>query len=155
MSLAAFEQQIKLVTDRIADKPLDSELEEFLNLEFPADGDLFQQINQTCHQAIEEGWMCQNEHGGIRFGRVIKPSDALSRYSVDVVHMQNIAGPHHRHPNGEIDMIMPISDSARFDGRGKGWLVYPPDSAHPPTVTGGDALVLYLLPEGAIEFTRR
>lgn len=28
------------------------------------------------------------------------------------------------------------------------------DSAHPPTVSGGRALVLYLLPQGAIEFSR-
>ena len=33
-------------------------------------------------------------------------------------------------------------------------LVYPPGSAHRPTVTQGRALVLYLLPEGRIDFTR-
>jgi len=49
---------------------------------------------------------------------------------------------------------MPLSPSAKFDGRGAGFLVYPAGSAHSPTVTGGKALVLYLLPEGAIEFTR-
>ncbi len=155
MSLASFEQQIRTITDRIAGRPLDGALEQFLNEEFPADGELFRQINQTCHEAIREGWMCQHERGGIRFGRVIKPAETLNGFSVDVVHMQNIAGPHHRHPNGEIDMIMPITPSAKFDGRGQGWLVYPPDSAHPPTVTDGEALVLYLLPDGAIEFTRR
>jgi hypothetical protein len=32
--------------------------------------------------------------------------------------------------------------------------VYPPGSAHRPTVSGGRALVLYLLPEGRIEFSR-
>lgn len=35
-----------------------------------------------------------------------------------------------------------------------GWLVYGAGTAHDPTVTGGRALVLYLLPGGAIEFTR-
>ena len=68
--------------------------------------------------------------------------------------MCNLAGPHHVHPNGEIDLIMPLDATAQFDGHGAGWLVYPPGSAHPPTVTGGRALVLYLLPDGAIEFTR-
>jgi hypothetical protein len=68
--------------------------------------------------------------------------------------MTNVAGGHHRHPRGEIDMIMPIDATARFDGRGAGWLVYGPDTAHVPTVAGGKALVLYLLPEGAIEFTK-
>jgi hypothetical protein len=41
-----------------------------------------------------------------------------------------------------------------FDGRPAGWCVYPPGSAHHPTVTSGRALVLYLLPEGQIQFTR-
>ena len=43
---------------------------------------------------------------------------------------------------------------ARFDGRPAGWLVCPPGSAHRPTVSQGRALVLYLLPQGQIEFTR-
>ena len=59
-----------------------------------------------------------------------------------------------RSPNGEIDLIMPLTPGARFDERDAGWLVYGPDSAHSPTVTQGRALVLYLLPAGAIEFTQ-
>jgi hypothetical protein len=43
---------------------------------------------------------------------------------------------------------------SRFDGQAAGWKVYPPGSAHKPTVSGGRAYVLYLLPEGAIQFTR-
>ena len=63
------------------------------------------------------------------------------------------AGPHHVHPNGEIDLIMPLEGDATFDGRPAGWCVYAPGSAHCPTVAQGRALVLYLLPEGAIQFT--
>jgi hypothetical protein len=48
---------------------------------------------------------------------------------------------------------MPASPLAKFDGRGAGWLVYGPGSAHCPTVSEGKALVLYLLPKGKIEFT--
>lgn len=95
--------------------------------------------------------MCEREQGGIKFGRVIKEIDG---FSVDVVHMTDVVGPHHRHPNGEIDMVMPIDGAAEFDGHGAGWVVYGADSAHKPTVSGGAALVLYLLPGGAIEFTR-
>jgi hypothetical protein len=98
--------------------------------------------------------MCNREAGGIKFGRVIKPGPDTQGFSVDVVDMQNIKGPHHRHPNGEIDMIMPLDSAAKFDGRGAGWMVYGPDSAHSPTVSDGRALVLYLLPQGAIEFTK-
>ena len=68
--------------------------------------------------------------------------------------MRNVEGPHHSHPQGEIDLIMPIEGDARFDGRPAGWLVCPPASAHRPTVTDGRALVLYLLPQGEIQFTR-
>jgi hypothetical protein len=66
----------------------------------------------------------------------------------------SLAGPHHAHPNGEIDLIMPIEGDALFDGRPAGWLVCPPGSAHQPTVSHGRALVLYLLPDGRIDFTR-
>ena len=68
--------------------------------------------------------------------------------------MDDVVGPHHSHPNGEIDLVMPSEGEARFDGHGAGWVVYPPGSAHHPTVSGGRALVLYLLPEGSIEFSR-
>ena len=55
---------------------------------------------------------------------------------------------------GEIDLIMPLTPDAKFDGFGEGWLVYVPGTAHYPTVSSGRALVLYLLPGGAIEFTQ-
>ena len=84
----------------------------------------------------------------------MKPGEATHGFSIDVVEMEDIAGPHHSHPNGEIDMIMPLGAAAKFDGRGRGWLVYAPGSAHRPTVGEGKALVLYLLPQGSIEFTR-
>jgi len=66
----------------------------------------------------------------------------------------SLAGPHHVHPHGEIDLIMPLTEGATFDGHPAGWCVYGPGSAHRPTVANGAALVLYLLPQGAIEFTR-
>jgi hypothetical protein len=68
--------------------------------------------------------------------------------------MRDIAGPHHLHPQGEIDLIMPLEDDVTFDGRPAGWCVYPAGSAHSPTVRNGRALVLYLLPQGQIEFTK-
>ncbi|ROR32472.1 DUF4863 family protein [Inmirania thermothiophila] len=145
---------IMQVTDAIAGRPVEPALADFLDARFPAGGATFEAIRAACHQAIEEGWMCSREAGGIRFGRVIPAGEDTAGFSVDVVRMEEVVGPHHRHPRGEIDMIMPIDPEARFDGRGAGWLVYGPDSAHRPTVTGGAALILYLLPGGEIEFTR-
>ena len=49
---------------------------------------------------------------------------------------------------------MALDCEAIFDDHGAGWVVYGPGSSHNPTVTDGRALVLYLLPEGKIEFTR-
>jgi hypothetical protein len=153
MTREDFQDLIATVTTAIAGRPLDDNLMATLNDRFPAGGDTFRGIADACHAAIAEGWMCKHEGGGIRYGRVLKPAPEIAGFSVDVVRMADIAGPHHRHPNGEIDMIMPLDDGAKFDGHGAGWFVYGPDSAHSPTVTGGAALVLYLLPDGAIEFT--
>jgi hypothetical protein len=52
-------------------------------------------------------------------------------------------------------MIMPVTEGARFDGMPRGWCVFEPGSDHRPTVTHGQALVLYMLPDGKIEFTDR
>lgn len=155
MKQAEFESLIVEVTTKIAGRPLNADLAEYLNATFPAQGETFRAIEQGCHAAIAAGWMCGQEAGGIRYGRVIKPSERTHGFSVDVVQMKDIKGPHHRHPTGEIDMIMPVTPDAKFDGHPRGWHVYGPDSAHYPTVSEGEALVLYLLPEGKIEFTRR
>lgn len=145
---------IAQVTGRIAGLPVDGSLADLLNREFPADGPLFKAIQAGCAAGAAAGWICKLEHGGIRYGRVAKSGPELHGFSIDVVDMTDVVGPHHCHPKGEIDLIMPLSGNAEFDGHGAGWLVYGPDSAHKPTVTGGRAYVLYLLPEGAITFTR-
>ena len=155
MTPEKFQALIAHVTAAIAGMPLDKQLEAFLNERFPAGGAEFAAIAEACRAAVAAGWMCEREHGGIKFGRVIKPCPELHGFSVDVVEMADVVGPHHAHPNGEIDMIMPLEADARFDRHGAGWLVYGPGSAHRPTVAGGRAYVLYLLPQGAIEFTRQ
>lgn len=154
MTQTDFQTLVGTLTARIAGRPLDQDLDAWLNAEYPPDGEAFLALRKACEDGVRDGWMCTREHGGIRFGRVVPPGPETHGFSVDVVHMNDCAGPHHVHPTGEIDMIMPITPEAQFDGRGAGWLVYPPDSAHPPTVSGGEAYVLYLLPEGQITFTR-
>lgn len=153
ISREEFQTLLEPVAGFIANKALDSNLQIELNQSFPQGGEVLDGIKQACHDAIAAGWMCKYEDSGIKFGRVIKPTPALAGFSVDVVQMQDIVGPHHRHPLGEIDLVMPIDNDAEFDEHGAGWLVYGPDSAHSPTVKNGEALVLYLLPEGKIEFT--
>ena len=154
MTTTEFRDLLSQVTARLKDRPLNADLEALLNHEFPVEGPVTRAIFGACRDAIAAGWMCNREAGGIRYGRVIKPDAALGRFSVDVVEMTDLAGPHHRHPHREIDLIMPRTSGATFDGRPAGWLVYGPDSSHAPTVAGGTAWVLYLLPQGAIEFTK-
>ncbi len=153
MTQATFREQIAALAAQLADRALDDELDDWLNREHGPDSSTYRALRQSCEAGVTEGWLCQREGGGIRYGRVFKPADDLQGFSVDVVDMNDIAGPHHAHPNGEIDLIMPMDASATFDTRGAGWLVCPPGSAHRPTVSGGRALVLYLLPQGKIEFS--
>jgi hypothetical protein len=153
-----FREQIATLAGRIAaqlaGRTPDAALDAWLNAEHGPDSETYRALRVSCEAGVAAGWLCDREGGGIRYGRIFKPADDLAGFSVDVVDMTDIAGPHHVHPNGEIDLIMPVDPDARFDGRPAGWLVCPPGSAHRPTVTGGRALVLYLLPEGRIEFTR-
>jgi len=154
MSLDAFTGRVAEVTATIAGQPLNKALEERLNRDYPAGGEFFRDIRQACEAAIAAGWMCQLGEAPRKYGRVVQAGAVTDNFSIDVVDLTDLVGPHHRHPTGEIDMIMPLTAGARFDGRDEGWLVYPPDSAHRPTVSAGRALILYLLPNGEIEFTK-
>jgi hypothetical protein len=154
MSQTEFRQRLAELSTELAGRPLDAALDIWLNAEHGPASATYVGLMQACRDGVAEGWLCDREGGGIRYGRIFKPAPDLHGFSVDVVDMQDVRGPHHAHPNGEIDLIMPFEGDATFDGRGAGWLVCPPGSAHRPTVAGGRALVLYLLPEGRIEFSR-
>jgi hypothetical protein len=119
-----------------------------------APGASYADLRASCEAGVAQGWLANREGGGLKYGRIFKPADELHGFSVDVVDMKDVAGPHHVHPAGEIDLIMPLDEGATFDGRQAGWCVYPAGSAHSPTVRNGRALVLYLLPQGQIEFTK-
>ncbi len=141
------------ISTQLSGRAPDAALDTWLNTTHGAGSATYADLKRACETGVQEGWLCNREGGGIRYGRVFKPADDLHGFSVDVVDMRDIAGPHHTHPQGEIDLVMPIDGDATFDGRPAGWCVYGPGSAHRPTVTQGRALVLYLLPAGLIEFT--
>jgi hypothetical protein len=154
-AIAAFRADLAALCAHIAGRALDDELQQWLDAEAGPGSARYAALRRHCETGVAEGWLCQREGGGIRYGRVFKPADDLCGFSVDVVDMRDVVGPHHVHPQGEIDLILPLDDGARFDGHGAGWCVYGPGSAHCPTVAGGRALVLYLLPGGQIDFTGR
>lgn len=149
-----FKAQIRALTAELQGRALDGQLDQWLNTEHGTQSATYRALRASCETGVAEGWLCQREGGGVRYGRIFKPSDELHGYSVDVVDMTDIAGPHHVHPLGEIDLVMPMDEGATFDGRPAGWVVMAAGSAHRPTVAQGRALVLYLLPQGQIEFTR-
>jgi hypothetical protein len=130
MTPEAFRQQIADLTRQLAGRERDAALDDWLNREHGAASATYRALKASCEAGVAEGWLCNREGGGIRYGRIFKPADDLHGFSVDVVDMRDIAGPHHSHPLGEIDLIMPIEGEARFDGRPAGWLVCPPGSAH-------------------------
>jgi hypothetical protein len=105
-------------------------------------------VREAAFAAVDSTWLLPKAAGGIRFGRVVKD---LLGFSVDCVLMDK-PGPRHRHPNGEIDLCFTRSGEPRFDGKPEGWVVYGKKSEHVPTVRGGEMLILYFLPGGAIEF---
>lgn len=153
MNTQEFQSLLKPIINVIEGEAIDQDLAKILIEQFPPGEKFFDTIENACHQAISEGWMCAQGADGRRFGRVIEPSEDTAMLSVDVVDLTNIVGPHHKHPTGEVCMIMPTTEGAKFDGMGRGWCVYEPGSDHRPTVTNGEALVLYMLPQGRIEFT--
>lgn len=153
MSQARFETLMGEIAAAIANRPLDGALAEHLNATWPAGAAAFDELRALCAEGERDGWLMTREAGGIKFGRALKPGAGAGDFSVDVVRMKEVRGPHHTHPNGEIGAIMALGGAPTFDDFPEGWYVYGPGTAHHPTVAGGEAYVLYLLPGGAIEFT--
>ena len=87
----------------------------------------------------------------VRYGRVAKAGPDTDGFSIDVVLMTG-AGPRHTHPNGEVDYCIALDGEPTFDERPAGWVVCEAGSTHVPTVAGGTILIVYLLPDGAIDF---
>ena len=152
---AAFTAILAEIAADIGERPLDAALGAHLQAHFPAEGDTVRRLADLTARGAAEGWLLPREAGGLRFGRPVKPGGACGGFSVDAVEMRDMKGPHHVHTNGEIGHVLPIEGEPRFDAFAPGWYVYPPGSAHWPTLSGGAAYVLYFLPDGAIEFTGR
>ena len=153
MEISEFKTLIKPVIDLVAETSIDANLGDELNRRFPPGGEVFDAIEKACDAAIAAGWMCANGDEKARWGRVIEPGEDTRGLSVDVVELSDLVGRHHSHPTGEVCMIMPITPDAKFDGLPRGWCVFEPGSGHHPTVSDGRARILYMLPEGKIDFT--
>jgi hypothetical protein len=130
--------------------PSDPEAVAKLAAALPLDGEAMTRLRALVREGVEARWLADREANGVWFSRVRKATGE-GDVSIDCVHM-NGPGPGHTHPNGEIDLCFAASGEPEFDGRGAGWIVYPPGSWHVPTVSGGAMDILYFLPGGAIRF---
>jgi hypothetical protein len=110
-------------------------------------------LNAELQQLLADGRIAERGELPVKWGRVAKAGPETDGFSIDVV-LMNGAGPRHRHPNGEINYCVALDGAPRFEGEPPGWVVLRPDSTHVPTVEGGTMLIVYLLPQGAVEWVK-
>ncbi|MHC4956776.1 MAG: 4-hydroxylaminobenzoate lyase [Planctomycetota bacterium] len=108
-------------------------------------GDLAE-LQALCRDNVDE--LCPREAGSTRFGRLAKDR---SGFSVDTV-LSSGRGMKHTHPKGEVNFCFAFAGEPKFDGHAPGWVVYGPGTTHPANVEGGAMFMIYLLPEGQIEW---
>jgi len=124
-----------------------------LTARFPLDSAEMQELRAAMEAGVAEGSLCHLGEDPVRYSRLFKATEDSLEFSADAV-LMSAPGPRHLHPEGEIDLCFALDGNPRFDGNPAGWTVYGPGSQHIPTVAGGTMLILYLLPQGAIEFLR-
>src|SRR5437763_15991626 len=59
-------------------------------------------LNANLRALLDAGRIAERGELPVKYGRVAKAGESTSSFSIDVVHMSG-AGPHHRHPEGEIN----------------------------------------------------
>jgi hypothetical protein len=120
---------------------------------FAPEGPRADALNAELVALLEAGKVAERGALPVRYGRVAKATPDTLDQSIDVVLMTG-DGPHHVHPNGEVNWCVPLEGAPTFEGCPRGWVVMPPGSGHVPAVVGGKMLIVYLLPGGKIEFTK-
>jgi len=69
MSETELRHQISALTSALEGRALDQALQDWLNREHGSGSDTYRQLEQSCRKGVEEGWLCQHQAGGIRYGR--------------------------------------------------------------------------------------
>lgn len=138
-------------------RPMGQALEAWLNRTHPPGSAVFDELAQLVKVGLQEGWACSDEINGADYKRsqIAPPSPATFGFSIESVYMKDIIGREHEHPEGEVNMIVPLDDGARVGDVHAGWTCPAPKSQHYPQVEGGAAIFLYYLPGGNIRFTGR
>jgi len=118
---------------------------------FDPAGEAAQELRSELIALLDEGAIAERGEMPVKWGRVAKATEASHGFSIDVV-LMNGAGPKHRHPKGEVNYCIALEGNPTFEGQQPGWVVMRAGSTHVPTVEGGTMLIVYLLPDGAMEF---
>jgi len=141
----------------VKDRPMGEELELWLNATYPPDSPLYRELANLVKAGMAEGWACRDEINGPDYRRcqIAPPSSETFGFSIESVYMREIIGREHEHPQGEVNMIVPLDANARVGEVHAGWTCPAPKSQHFPEVHGGAAIFLYYLPGGEIRFTGR
>ncbi|CAN5807758.1 hypothetical protein BH11PSE8_BH11PSE8_22150 [soil metagenome] len=114
MSPSNFREHVSQLTAELVGRPLDAQRDVWLNKAHGVGSSAYEQLRLDGQTGVAEGWLCDREGGGIRYGRIFEPAGDLHDFSVDVGDMNEMAGQHHAHPDGEIDLIMPLDEGALF-----------------------------------------
>jgi hypothetical protein len=122
-----------------------------LRTRFDPEGEAAAELRTRLLDLLDAGEIAHKGELPVKWGRAAKATPDSSDLSIDVV-LMNGAGPRHTHPQGEVDYCIPLEGKPTFEGCPRGWVVMPPGSVHVPAVENGTMLIVYLLPQGAIEF---
>ena len=74
MPASDLHRQLATLTAQLAGRELNEDLQDWLNLEHGVDSATFAELVSCCREGVAKGWLCEHEAGGIRYGRVFKPS---------------------------------------------------------------------------------
>jgi hypothetical protein len=124
-----------------------------LDARYPLDSPEVVALREAMEAGVAAGTVCHMGEDPVRYSRLFKATEDSLGFSADAV-LMSAPGPRHLHPEGEVDLCFALDGEPKFDGNAPGWTVYGPGSQHVPTVAGGTMLILYLLPQGAIEFLK-
>lgn len=131
-------------------------LEASLREHFPLDDPRMRALETSMLDGVDAGWLCDRGEPQARFCRLAKPTADTHGLSVDVVSLSGRA-VEHTHTHGEVTIGVaardtPPGDIPTFDGRPPGWVFLGPGSRHTPEVLGGRMVLMYFLPDGAVEW---
>ena len=77
-------QQLKdpliTLTAQLADRALDAGLQTWLNTEYGPATEGYRALHAACLAGVAQGWLCDREAGGLRYGRIFKPAPELQGF---------------------------------------------------------------------------